>query len=609
MMNIGIVGVVPQRGWSGRTLCVLAALLPVSGAAAAPDFVSEIQPILERHCVRCHNPDKTKGDLLLHTHAGMMDGGTEEEAVVPGEPEKSALITRTHLRPIDEGFMPDEGQALEPDQLELLTAWVKAGAQWPEGVTLTEKKPEQIKRVELPEKAPANPREAAAMLDDILSRENAGEKLRATGPVDDTAFLRRATIDLIGRIPTMAEIVRYEEEWGEDRREKLVTELLNHDRFSDRWTVFFADMLRIRSNITGGNELLAYVNACVDEARPYDIMVRELISASGRANSNPAVGYILGDGADPLELAASTSQVFLGVRMGCAMCHDHPFDDWKQTDFYDLAAFFGKTKQVRGRNNRSVYTTEGHESTVLWPPEDQAEGQQRKPVKPTFPFLLAELDERTHYLARFEEKRDAVAQAAAAESAEASIDSLLDSVETSPGIPTNPVLEEAKEESEKLKVFNDLYRASELRKQLAEMITDPSNPYFARAFVNRVWAELTGRGFVEPLDNLSDYNEIRHASTLDFLSGEFIASGYDLRSLIEIIMLSEAYQRSHLGAGLAASEREQAEKHFVAAPVRRMLGEVLYDSVVVAGHLEDYKWPAGANMRKVERQVLSLIHI
>ena len=584
-----------------RVLSVLATALPVF--AAAPDFRKQIQPILESNCVRCHTESKVKGGLRMDTHEKFLEGGETADAVVPGNPAKSELLVRIHLRPIDEGVMPDEGQALKPEEVALLDAWVESGADWPEGIILTERKPEAPKRVAMPTKAPGSNTGAAAMLDDILRRENAGTGVITTATINDAAFLRRSTIDLIGRIPTMKEVREYEG-WGKDRRTKLISKLTNQPRFADRWTIFMADMLRIRSNVTGGNQLLAYIHGSLEQEKPYDVLVRELISSSGRANSNPAVGYILGDDAQPMELAAATSQIFLGVRIGCAMCHDHPFDDWEQEDFYDLAAFFGMTKKVESRRRGgTVYTTEGKEMTVLWPPEDKAEPGDRKPVKPRFPFQIGDFKKTPRHIQRFEAVRLARKQENSSDDDTASLDALLDAVEPNVGRPNDPVLEEAKSESRKLNVHGDIYRSSELRSQLAELITDPRNDYFARAFVNRVWAELIGHGFVEPLDNFSDYNGLHHPTTLDFLAQEFIASGYDFRTLVRIITLSDAYRRSALPADTPIEVREKSELNFSAAPTRRMLGEVLYDSIVVAGHLEDFKWPKGANNKKVSREI------
>ncbi|MDB4509670.1 PSD1 and planctomycete cytochrome C domain-containing protein [Akkermansiaceae bacterium] len=571
--------------------------------AAPPDFKAEVQPILETNCVRCHTESKVKGGLRIDTYERLMEGGDTAEAVVPGKPDESELLVRIHLRPIDEGVMPDEGQALTGGEVAILDAWVESGAKWPKGVTLTERKPEKPKRVAMPTKAPANNAEAAVMLDDLLRRENADTGVITTETIGDDAFLRRATIDLIGRIPTMKEVREYQN-WGEDRRAKLIEKLTPHPRFADRWTIFMADMLRIRSNVTGGNQLLAYIHGSLDQGKPYDELVRELISASGRSNSNPAVGYILGDDAAPMELAAATSQIFLGVRIGCAMCHDHPFDDWEQKHFYDLAAFFGKTKKIQSRRQGgAVYTTEGDEMMVLWPPEDKAAPDKRRPVKPKFPFQMSDPGTPPPHIKRFEAVRLARAQRNSGEDEAASLDALLDSAGPDLGKPGDPVLEEAKEESRKLNVHGDIYRSSELRTQLADLITDPRNDYFARAFVNRVWAELVGHGFVEPLDNFSDYNGLHHPSTLDFLAQEFIASGYDFRTLVRIITLSDAYRRTALPAETDIEIREKSELNFAAAPTRRMISEVLYDSIVIAGHLEDFKWPKGANNREVSREV------
>jgi hypothetical protein len=561
-----------------------------------------IQPILERNCLRCHNAEKTKGGLRMDTREAMLKGGDEAQAIVPGDIAKSEMLVRIHLRPIDEGVMPDEGQPLTREEVDLLDAWVLAGAPWPSGVTLTERKPAPIKHVALPNKAPASPAEAATMLDDILKRENAGSQTVTTAPINDTAFLRRTTIDLIGRIPTLTELREYDG-WSDGRREKLVEKLIAHPRFSDRWTVFMSDMLRIRSDIAGGNQLLAYIHGSIEQAKPYDVLVRELISASGRPNSNPAVGFLLGDDAKPMELAASTAQIFLGVRIGCAMCHDHPFDDWKQKDFYHFAAFFGKTQKVQGRQDRMVYTTEGNEMMVLWPPEDKAGTHPRTPVDPRFPFQFSKSKKTPDYIERFQKIRSSEQQAASSGKSTAALDALLDSIEPTVGGPRDPVLEQARKDSRALDVQADIYRTSKLRNELSQYITDPHNDYFARAFVNRVWAELLGHGFVEPLDNFSDYNVPRNATTLEFLSREFIASGYDFRNLVRIITLTDAYRRAPLPSEVPITQREESEKCFAAAPTRRMLGEVLFDSVVIAGHLGDFKWPQGANQKQVSREI------
>ena len=140
-----------------------------------------------------------------------------------------------------------------------------------------------------------------------------------------------------------------------------------------------------------------------------------------------------------MELAASTSQIFLGVRIGCAMCHDHPFDDWEQKHFYDPAAFFGKTKKVQSRRGgRGVYTTEGDKLMALWPPEAKADSDKRKPVKPKFPFQMADGETTPNHIKRFEAINLARAKKKAGGAESASLDALLDSVEPNVGKPGDP---------------------------------------------------------------------------------------------------------------------------------------------------------------------------
>ncbi len=580
-------------------------------ASAEFDFRQQVQPVLENQCVRCHNAEKAKGGLRLDTKAGFLKGGENGPVVVPGDLEKSELIRRIKLPRGHEELMPQEAEPLSGPHKNWLLEWVKTGAKWPDGVVLKARKKEVPGLADLkliPAKAPVSLRDAATAADRILASENLavqGAKPRLAPIIDDTAFLRRVSVDLIGRIPTMEEITEYEKDSPVTRREKLVDQLLAHPRFSERWTVFFADMLRIRSQAEGGAQMLAYVNRSLVERKPYDEMARELIATNGRAEQAPAAGFALGDMVNPMALAGATAQVFLGVRIGCAECHDHPFDDWKQKEFYQLAAFFGQTKRIEtGKNVKRVYTTEGDETTVKWPPERE-QPPKREGVTPKFPFELVSFKTKPQYITRLEDRRKPAVQNNVA--AKKALDDLVDAADPKAAIKASQtgadVLAEAIAAGHNLDFSKSIYRQSELRKQLAVLVTDPRNPYFARAFVNRVWAELVGRGFVEPLDNFSAYNEMRHPQTLQFLAQEFTANGYDVRSLVKMIIMTGTYQRGHLPAGVAAAEVARAEEAFTATRARRMLGEVLFDSVAAAGHVQDFKWPEGANRREVKRQI------
>ena len=446
-------------------------------------------------------------------------------------------------------------------------------------------------------------------VDEFLSLDNAPKKGLVHGPkLDDLAFLRKVTVDLIGRIPNSKERSRYLKDSAATRRGLLVERLLEHERFADRWTAFFADMLRIRTGATGGGALLAYVHKGVEEGKPFDVLARELLSAQGRANSIPAVGFILNDNADPMALTAATAQVFLGVRMQCAQCHDHPFDDWEQRQFYEMASFFGKTRRMESRLTRSVYTTESAENRVLWPPERE-KPPSRAPVDARFPFLLEKFEGKPEHVARLEAKRAAERKSKAVSEEIVAIEDLLDGTEATVDVAarkTGPAgfdpAADLKRQNAGLDIKGDLYRASILRAELGKLVTHPRNRYFSQNFVNRLWAELMGRGIYEPIDDYSLYQTISHPKTLDFLRKEFVAVGYDLREALRLIVNSDAYASGRLDAKHPAKVRLDSETAFTSGASRRMIGEALFDSIAAAGNLENFKWPSGANLKTVKRR-------
>lgn len=445
-------------------------------------------------------------------------------------------------------------------------------------------------------------------LDRLIAKNNEGRKIQPAPGVDDLGYLRRLSVDLIGRIPTEAEIKQYLDWPASERRGKLVDKLLADERFADRWTVFFGDMLRIRSGAEGGAQFTAYIHRALETGMPYDELCRRLISANGKPGRTPEVGYILGDGADPMALAASTAQVFMGVRIACAQCHNHPFDVWTREQFYGFAAYFGKTRRIESQLTRVVYTTEANETTILWPPEDMAKGGARKPMPPKFPFETIAANETPEFIARLNKLR-AEQLARATKKADTTLDDLLatadDKVNGAAGGSLPSILDVAgdvKKERSKLDVRGDLYRTSQLRKELAEAVTSPRNRYFAMCLANRVWADLLGRGFVEPVDDFSQDNAPSHPAALDYLADEFVAGGYDVKNLLRITVSSEAYGRGRL-TGVDEAVRQESEAAFVAAPMRRMLAETMFDSVAQAGHLFQYKYPAGANKKIVKRLV------
>ena len=447
----------------------------------------------------------------------------------------------------------------------------------------------------------------SAKVDRLIAKQNAMAKksIKKTEGIDDLTFLRRVSVDVIGRIPTYEEVKQFQKWPANERRSKLIDKLLGDVRYADRWTVFFSDILRVRSNATGGNAFLAYLHKNLVENRPWDVMTREMLSVNGSSGKVPAVGLILGEEVDAMAMAAATSQMFLGVRMQCAQCHNHPFDVWKQKQFYELATYFGKTRRVENQFSRRVYTTEGKDTTVLWPPE-RRKPPTRNPVSPKFPFDLEDTSTVPDFVKRLEAKRAAEALAASGPAAGKSIEDLLDDADTAAAFNKDKgfslaVTKEVKAATKALDIEGDLYRQSQQRTELAHKVTSPYNRYFSRNLVNRMWAELVGRGFYEPVDDFQDL--VTHREAMDFLSDEFVASGYDIKGLIKMILLTDTYALGHADPNLPLAEQKAAVENFAAAKSRRMVSEVLYDSIVVSGHLTEYKWAPGENIRTYSERV------
>ena len=457
------------------------------------------------------------------------------------------------------------------------------------------------------------PNAKAETIDSVLSSENGllGVTKSSVGLVDDMAFIRRASVDLIGRIPTLQELKEYQAWPADRRRDMLVDKLVEHPRFADRWTVFFADLLRLRSNVTGGSALIAHVHRSIRDDVPYNEFAATLISTNGKAGRSPEVGFVLGDNADPLAMASVTAQVFMGVRIGCAQCHDHPFDVWTRKDFYSVAAYFGKTRRFESNFTRVVYTSEGEQTSVLWPPEDEAEESERKAMVPSFPFPMIDAKEQPEFIVRYEQLLKQQADALAARDNSPSLDDLLadadGKLEAATGSGINVAVAEAREEINKIDVKASLYKRSEYREALADQITSPRNRLFAESFVNRIWHDLIGRGFVEPVDDFREDNPASHPETLGFIADEFVASGYSFKKLVKSIVQSEVYQQRQVPLGVNELEQEELEAAFLATPMRRMLSESLYDSIVTAGHLFDVKYQTGENEKTIEQEVRVLL--
>jgi len=318
----------------------------------------------------------------------------------------------------------------------------------------------------------------ANFIDDELIRRLEAAKVPPSPRSSDAAFLRRVSLDLAGQQPDRERVRRFLDDPDPGKRAKVVDELLKNRDFVRSWQIKLGDMLAITSARfgNGSGRYQSWLAERLASNAPWDAMVRELLTATGDPTSleGGPVNYAL-DGPDPKTRAEQTAQRFLGVRLRCAQCHDHPFDLWTQDDYYGLAAVFAKVGRLDGLPAAGQMMAR---ATIKVNPEGAVEHPRTK--QPAAPKILG-----------------------------------------GKAITVGP--------------------ADDPRKPLAEWMTAPDNPYFARAMANWVWAQFFGRGLADPPDDLSRANPPVHPELLDALARHFVASKFDLHDLIRTIATSEAY--------------------------------------------------------------------
>ncbi len=367
-------------------------------------------------------------------------------------------------------------------------------------------------------------------IDDELWKRLESLKLPPSPPASDAAFLRRVSLDLTGEQPLPEDVREYIANEDPDKRVKLVDGLLAKREFILFWRIKLGDMLQITSARFGNGA--AKYQAWIDEQlwknTPWDQTVRTLLTALGKPEEfdGGPVNYAL-DGPDPKIQAEQTAQRFLGLRIRCAQCHDHPFDVWTQDDYFGLAACFAKVQRSGGG---------GMQGKVEVKVNPSGEVEHLRTKKPAAPHLL-----------------------------------------------DGSAVTVAKDEDP--------------RKALADWMTKPDNPYFARAMANLVWAQFFGKGIADPPDDLSRANPPVHPELLDALAKHFVAHKFDLRDLIRTIVTSEAYGLS--SATVPGNEQDtRLFSHHIARP---LTAHQMADAIAQVTEVKN-RYP-GANPKRLAIEV------
>ena len=350
-----------------------------------------------------------------------------------------------------------------------------------------------------------------------------------TGEISDLEFLRRASLDTIGKIPTRQIIAEYLSQPKETRREFIIDRLHKHPGWADHWTTYWQDALAENPGLTkpmlnNTGPFRWFIYESMLDNKPIDRFVTELIMMEGSPYTGGPAGFSIASQNDvPMAAKAHVlGTAFLAVEMKCARCHDAPYHDVKQEDLFNVAAMLKRrSEQVPGSSTIPLSEEEIENLAV------KVTLQPGSIVKPNWPFV------------EFVSSED-------------------DSVAA---LPEQFVRKE-----------------NDPRSELARMMTSPKNNRFAKVLVNRVWARLIGRGIVHPVDDWEEA-EPSHPELLDFLAHQFVSSGYDLKAISKLIMSSNLYQRAAV-AGLSPNSEDAA---LFRGPLRRkMTGEQVVDSLFTA---------------------------
>jgi uncharacterized protein YqcC (DUF446 family) len=428
-------------------------------------------------------------------------------------------------------------------------------------------------------------RAMAREIDSLVAQKLAQHQIQPHAPASDEVFLRRVTLDIAGRIPTLKETHAFLNNADADKRSRLIDQLLDSDGYVQHHFNFWADVLRMKSAMERNQSLpagLAYADwlkKSLAANKPFDAMVRELVTAEGKTYDNGAVGYYIRDFNMPLDNMAVTTQVFLGTQMVCAQCHDHPFDKWSMMDYYQMAAH---TYGVTGANNlvgRALYggayskTTkkgQGTNAGGTTPKEKLILGKAMTEILRPLRYNTV-----VHYQRALALPHDyAYADAKPGDLIEPAIPVSFSPEGTSVGQSKSPVV------------------------AYADWMTAQKNPRFALVAANRLWKKVMGQGVIEPVDELTDSTVPSNPALMTYLEKLMKASHFDMKAYLRVLYNTDTYQRASYTQELALGEAY----HFPGPLMRRMTAEQIWDSLIAL-----YKAQPDRPSREAELERLNLL--
>lgn len=575
-----------------RTLPALGLFLLLLGDAkpqaarpqAEVDFARDVYPLLQRHCVECHGPEKQRGKLRLDGRDATFKGGSSGPILSPGKADASELYRRITLPRGHADLMPARGEPLSRAETDRIREWINQGAKWPDGVQLS-KHWAYVKPVRPAFPAVKNSAWPRNAVDHFILARLDKEGLRPSPEAEPAQLLRRVYLDLIGLPPTPAEVEEFLREWSAKPQaawEVVVNRLLASPQYGERWARPWLDLARYadshgfqRDDLRDLWPYRDWVVRALNADMPFDQftleqlagdllpnrIVEQLIATGFHrcATTNVEAGSDQEDTRvnQVFDRVNTTATVWLGATLECAQCHDHKYDPFTQKEYYQLFAFFNNTEQETDFLNAQARASLKFTGPYLPLPSlaPTTDAQTKKP-QPAQTLVMKETPQprstnvfrRGNFLDRGEPVQ--------------------------PGVPA---------------VLHRLPGGPGNRLTLARWLVSPDNPLAARVAVNRWWAECFGRGIVATPEDFGVKSEPpTHPELLDWLACAFMERGWSMKAMHRLLVTSATYrQSSRVTPELLA--RDDQNKLLARGPRFRLDAERIRDNALFAADLLSLK--------------------
>jgi len=424
---------------------------------------------------------------------------------------------------------------------------------------------------------PADPllAQAAFRIDQLVEAGLKKAGLETNPLASDEQFVRRVFLDIAGRIPTREETLAFMSDTSLSKRAKVIDQLLDSDGYESHLFNYFADMMRVADEAQKARfyTYQDWLKAQIAENTPWDQLVHAMMTADGKLLDNGATGYLLRDAGMPLDNLSLTLSTFLGADVSCAQCHDHPFAEWTQMEFYQMASFFGATDTygVRGSKGGDMMSMR----RVLASIDDRRLQQQAKNLLRINAMQVEDRESNKLKLPDDYHYEDA-----------------------KPGDSVTPkLITWSDDKSQKAYKGLQMENEEDLRTQFATWMTSPDNPRFAMTIANRLWKRAFGAGVKEPVTDLDDPSSSVNPALLQHLAAEMVRVKFDLKQFMRLLYNTQTYQREATRYDLADNK-----PYLFPGPIlRRMTAEQAWDScatLVVGAEVDKFQSHRGEQYAK-----------